>query len=1188
MRHQSKLRTRTVIELLVLLMLVGRENALGQVDTGTILGTISDQSGAAVPGARVTLTDEGTGVSITTESRADGSYIFTPVRIGTYTVSAAFRGFQTSQQLHVTLNIQQQVVVDFSLRPGQITETVVVNAAPELLQTQSGSLGHVVGTREINDLPLNGRNFTFLAQLAPGVTFAQADNRGLGASGNFSANGTRPAQNNYLLDGVDNNNLQPDFRSGTSYALLPPVDAIEEFKIQTSSFSAEFGRAGGGVLNATIKSGTNDLHGSLWEFLRNDKLDAADFFENAAGISKSKFRRNQFGGTLGGPLVIPHLYSGRSKTFFFGDYQGTRIRQGLPYTVTVPTAAERASGFTDFSDLIAGQQQTCVPRGPDLLGRTFPCGTIFDPATTRRVGNGFVRDPFPGNLLPRDRLDSNAIKLLNLFPAPTSSGLLHNFTTNPVSVNDIDSFDLRTDHYLRRGDTIFGRVSYSQEQRNTPGPFSGVADGVTAVFGGNMTNTGTNLALSETHTFSPNTVNEVLFGYSRLHTIILQPFGNDLSDIPAQYGIQGIPQIPQNGGLPTLVIGSLAQLGSNTFFPIDKLSEVIQAKENVTRIWHSHSFKAGMEYQGLHFTNGAPPDSRGQFTFNGFYTSVPTITDATTGIAQFLLSPIPTNVPGGFDFVGGANTVVASNSSVPDYGRRYYGIYGQDDWKIGKRLTLNLGLRWDHFGITGENNGAQGNFVPGAPFQGAQYIVSAERARKGQLPLSQDVLNALAKDGIALVESSQFAFGEPQNTNFAPRFGFAYQAAPRLVLRGGYGVFLGGFENVGGDNLGGNYPFLYTFNFPALDPAHPITYSDGSLATLERGFLGIPLSALLVKPQGLQLKGIEYNFKTPYTQSFNLTLQFKLRSSQSISAGYVGSLARHLITGAGSNQVSQFLPPGTNAQPFVPFPDLGRGPNYDATEGNSAYHSLQLSYQRQLSQGLSFLADYTWSKCRTDARDRLIGSIGGYRAPALPGFGIQGDYSLCDFDARQILHFSGFYELPLGRGRAFLGNAGRFTNAALGGWQMSWILTLQDGQPLTVGCNQGTSAGFGCNALLVPGQDVYAESHTVNRWLNPAAFQNPPRVSAVGQNCIPCLGGAPTQAAGPGFHRMDWSLFKEFLTSERTRLEFRVEFFNLTNHPNFAQPGALNTGAADFASITKTRDNPNDPRQLQVALKFYF
>src|SRR5882762_2780113 len=357
--------------------------ALCQVDTGSISGTVRDTGGSVIPGVNVTLTNQGTGQSISTTTKSVGEYTFSPVRIGHYSVSAEMTGFEKIQQNNVTVDVQQKVQVDLLMTLGKTNETVTVNAAPPALQTQDASVGQVIGQQAINGLPLNGRNYTFLAQLAAGVNQGQQDTRGLGSSGAFSANGLRPAQNNYLLDGIDNNVELVDFLNGTHFVVRPPVDAIQEFKIQTNSFSAEFGRSAGAILNATIKSGTNDFHGTLWEFVRNDKFDAANFFENSQGIGKGKSRQNQFGGSIGGPVIIPHIYSGKHKTFFFFDYEGTRIRQAVPYASTVPTALERSSGYTNFSELLTqGGTKT------DVLGRTTPLGQVFDPATTRAVACG--------------------------------------------------------------------------------------------------------------------------------------------------------------------------------------------------------------------------------------------------------------------------------------------------------------------------------------------------------------------------------------------------------------------------------------------------------------------------------------------------------------------------------------------------------------------------------------------------------------------------------------------------------------------------------------------------------------------------------------------------------------------------------------------------------------------------------
>src|SRR5713226_858571 len=387
-----------------------------QVDTGSILGTVSDASGGSVHGATVTLTNEGTNASLSTTTSSDGTYKFSPVRIGSYKLTATLQGFQTITTRNVVVNVGADVVVDFTLKPGSVSETVEVASTVPVLETQDASVGQVVDSRSVDNLPLNGRNFTFLAQLAAGVNTPQSDTRCNAASCAFAANGLRPAQNNYLLDGIDNNSDTVDFLNGTNFVVLPPVDAIQEFKVQTTDFSAEFGRSGAAVLNATIKSGTNSFHGAGWEFFRNDKLDAADYFERVGNTTKKgELRLNQFGVAIGGPVI-------KNKVFFFGDYEGLRRRQGSPHNGSVPTALERSSGYTNFQEIITGQTGTQT----DLLGRTMPTGTILDPATTRAVAGGFVRDPFgtcPAstttytlaacnlNILPAGRLDANAIKL---------------------------------------------------------------------------------------------------------------------------------------------------------------------------------------------------------------------------------------------------------------------------------------------------------------------------------------------------------------------------------------------------------------------------------------------------------------------------------------------------------------------------------------------------------------------------------------------------------------------------------------------------------------------------------------------------------------------------------------------------------------------------------------------------------
>jgi len=1234
-----------------------------QVDTGSITGTVTDSSGAVVNGAKVTLTNEGTASSLAVTTGSDGSYTFSPVKIGSYKLEASAQGFKTVTQSHVVVNVSGNVLVNVKLPPGSVSETVEVTTSVPVLQTQDASVGQVMDSHDVNNLPLNGRNFTFLAQLSAGVNSPQADTRGNASTGAFSANGFRPAQNNYMLDGIDNNSDTVDFLNGTNFVVLPPVDAVQEFKVQTTNFSAEFGRSGAAVLNASIKSGTNQLHGDVWEFFRNDKLDAADYFErtiDASGTShtqKGELRQNQFGFTIGGPVVIPHLLDGRNKVFFFGDYEALRRRQGTIQTGAVPTAAERSSGYTNLQDLITGQSGT----HSDILGRTMPLGTVLDPATTRPSGTGFLRDPFTTacanepagftytlaacpdlNMLPAGRLDTNAIALLNLFPNPTSGGLNSNYTNSPVLRENRKSFDTRLDINFTQKDQVFFRFSYSDDPQFIPSIFGGVADGG-GFYQGNQTALAQQSALVWNHVISPTTVNNARVGLNYLHTTRNIPSANDLSNLPSQYGVLGIPQEHENGGLPAFGINGLQTLGGNAFLPSDEVSSTIQINDDFTKIYGKHTFKMGVEWQHVKFSTLQPPWSRGQFNFDGTYTDIPNVGGGNTGRAQFLLAPCAagsgpcagvTRPAGAIDYVGGPNNVFASNISLSDNGKNYFGTYFQDDWKVSPKLTLNLGLRWDFFGLVYDHYAKQANFVPsGPPSGGALYIIPP-----GPLAtqLSGSFQSLLQADGIGLAVTKQYGkgLGKSQTGNWAPRVGFAYQATPKFVVRGGVGMFYNGFENRGySPNLGENYPFQFSFQFQQKNDATPINQFAGCPTatptggmTLETGFSCIPLDPLAVNASGLQLRGIQFDYQTPYSIGTNLTLQYELTPSLSVQAGYVGTFGRHLEVFPNSNLPTALLPPnttltnganGTGAFPAsqggLPFPDFGQGGSYAMTAGSSYYHGLQTSVNKKLAKGLDFLFAYTYSKVRSDSSDLLNGfaSAGGYRAPYIPGMGIHADYGLANFDIRNVVHFSGSYELPFGKGQKFMGDAHGVANAVVGGWAVVWASTLQGGQPFQLACPSGTAAGTQCLSFVLAGSHPRTSLQKTPdgnvKMLNAAAFAQPCEVGSTTTpaKCVPLPGvlalggGTPTQIEGPGYHRLDFSLFKNFQLTERFRMEFRSEFFNIFNHPNFNYPGfggngvvavsgSTNFNNSTFGEIGSTRDAPYGSREIQFALKLYF
>lgn len=1164
---------------LLALIFIYALGAYAQVDTGSIQGQVVDATGAVIPNAVVSLLNEDTGVTAAMKTDAKGEFSFSPVRVGVYTIKVEIQGFKREVEPHVRVDVQQQLDLPITLQPGSVQESIEVTTEEvPLLETQNASVGQGIGAQQINNLPLNGRNYLFLAQTAAGVTFGQNGSRGENTNGRFVANGLRATQNDFLLDEIDNNSSIVSVQNGKDFVIQPSVDALAGFKIQTNNYNAEFGRAAGAVINATVKSGTNQIHGDVWEFLRNDALDANDYFLNYAGKPRTEFRRNQFGFTLGGPVFVPRIYDGRNKTFFFGDYEGTRSNQGNAITGTVPTASERASGFTDFSDLISLQSGS---NKADAAGKVYPLGTILDPSTTTPYGSSYVRTPFSGNVIPAGRIDPVAVALLKLLPPPTYSTLANNYITSPTNVDTFNNFDIRIDQVLRSQDYLFGRYSYNGHTQNHPGIFTNYQDGYAD--GGNSSSLSDffdraqNISIGETHTFSPRLVNDLRIGLNREHVLWLQPNGNSLG-IPAKFGIQGVPQYPTNGGLPQFYVGSLTSFGSFNYLPSNKYGTTPQLNDDVTIVRGGHTIKVGFEQQFIQFPYTQPPQSRGAFTFGGTYTSVYGQTDGTTGIAQMLLNPTSTSN------LAGANSISMSNFVEHGLTHKYTGAYAQDDWRFTNRLTVNIGLRYDAFDFMHEQHDNIANFVPGPGRVGGVYLVTSKI--NSALPAS--FVSALAAEGIQVQQVGQGSLVNVQHLNFAPRVGFADQLTEHLVMRGGFGIFYGGIEDIGGSPLiTENFPIEYNITRAAINAATPLA-PDNSLGLLENSFANLAVTPSTVNPSGLGLIAFQKNAQTPYSEGYNLSLQYQINAALALTADYVGNASRHIETVLNLNSVGELLPPTATTTTYLPYQKTATsGNNLTITGANSSFNAGQITLEQRPTHGLTLLTNFAFQKTLTDARDPLEGTTGSYRAPFLPNFGIQADKEHADFDVHRIFHFSGTYDLPFGAGRTFGTHAHGAEQALLGGWSTNFIATAQDGQPFTVSCSVTTAAGAGCNALLVAGQNPYANS-SVAHFVNAAAFANPAAVTTVGQSDYTPLGGRPTQVSGPPFRRIDLAFFKRF-NFTGFYSEFRAELFNITNTANFANPSSLNfSNLTNFGQITATRDSPNDPREVQFALKIYW
>ena len=1075
------MRLKSSILSLLALMIVGMSVEV-YAQTAQITGRLSDSSGAVIPGARVGVTNEKTGIGRETVSNNEGYYTIPLLPPGEYRVSVRKEGFKPLVQVNVVLNVEQVARLDFTMQPGELSETVTITSDAPLMNTETSSVGQVVDNKTVVTLPLNGRNYSQLAVLAPGAT----PNPGSRTEDGFSLNGNRLFQNSYQVDGADNNNYIFGVDTNTTQALRPSVDAIQEFKVETANYSAEYGRAAGGVISVAIKSGTNNLHGSAFEFLRNDKLDAANFFANRNRLRKPPLRYNQFGGTVGGPVWKDH-------TFFFFSYQGTRIRSSDTAVVTVPTADQR--------------------RG--IFGTT----NIFDPGN---VVNG-ARAQFENNTIPVSRMDPVGLKLAALYPNPNQPGAVNNYASIQRQTDDANQYDVRGDHSFDPAHKVFARYSRSDRGRIRSSIFAAPGNGgAFATQPLNQMPQAWSVAGGYTWVVSASAVNELRINYTKNNSEQLALAPKSLYE---EFGIKGVPAFDGLTGLPTINVTNYTGLGDRTFAPNPKQAKMFQISDGFSLTKGEHGMKFGGEFWQLLGYAGTSNTARGSLTFNGQFTSRVPGTGIGNAIADLLL--------------GQTSNAQLTTRQIVNMESQNYGVYFNDNWKVSPRLTLNLGLRYEFMTrfVERDNRHASFDLNPGSPTYGTVV---------------------LARDGNHRART----FSDPDRNNFAPRLGFAWKVTDKTVVRGGGGIFYGGVGYYAvGQTTAASPPFFLNITYPTA------TTAAISSLVLANGFPAdaLSLSRVVNPATGAQL----YNYPFPTVYQGNLSIERDLFAGFVGTVAYVGNSTTHL-----NGQIDMNAPvPGPGAvNPRRPFPTFG-AINLFTGFGHSSYNSLQLKLERRFRNGFSFLSSYTWSHALDNTQDTEDTTIA-----TLPQnqFNTNAEKSSSGYDLRHRSVTSIIYDLPLGREGKWLSGS-KAARAILGGFQLGGIFVMQTGQPVNPGV-----AGNPANTTNPIRPNRLADGNlprgerTIDRWFDKTAFAVPAAFTFgnSGRNVL----------VAPGLINLDLLVARNFTITDRTRLEFRGEFYNATNTAHFGRPNAV-IGSPQAGTITNTA-TPN--RQIQLGLRLVF
>ena len=1115
--------------------------AWAQVSTGTIVGTVEDSSGAVIPNAEISIRQIATGEVRVSRTNGTGEFNVPFLQPGGYSVTATAGGFKSKALTGITLRVDQTSNLHITLEVGASTETVEVTGAAPLVDSATSSLGQVIENRQIINLPLNGRN-PFALGLLSGNTTPMF---GMGSNLPFIAGGGRFSANEVTLDGVDNNTVSNAGSIGRNgIAVVPSVDAVQEFKVKTSTFSAEFGHAAGAVVNATIKNGTNELHGVLFEFLRNNALDANNFFSNAAGQPRAPFHQNQFGFAVGGPIWIPKLYNGHNRTFFFADYQGLRQNTSAGQSITdVPPAALRNGDFSSVKT------------------------PIYDP-NTRRVGptGNVIADPFPGNVIPPNRLNASAAAIAALVPLPNfgaAGALARNFFYQPRSSSNTDQGDIRVDQNISSNNNFYARFSISQNAKPAVGSFPGFIGGGTS----SIDNAAQGV-ISDIHIFSPTLVNEFRFGYVRHNGSI---FGTGQTG--AAFGLEhNVALFPAPIlGFPSIAFNYSGQLSGTSEFsgwgggdPNLNIENRFQWSDNVSWTRGRHTFKFGADIRRQRFDTVKGTPFFGQYIYGATFTSSSNAPGSGLPFADFLL--------GDPSFVQG--------TPMLDWGRQrsiYAGGFIQDDWKITKSLTLNLGLRYELFTqpVDARDLGSLFNIATG------QYALPG-------------------KNGFSR------AIVDGDHNNFGPRAGFAWQFNSKLVLRGGYGLFYGERDqNQQVTQFSGNLPNVPTISLPAISAQQtvspPYTIStplkvlptDPSLAsfTATNPYVGTIRSAGL------------HDSRDPMLHQYNFDMQYQLTSTILLETSYSGALGRDLSSlFINENQIpfSQALA-GNNKQANRPYPYINGTVITTFSTASNDYNSVNFRMEKRYSKGLALLANYTIQKnLESGGAGPDAYTQNGGTSIAMDTYNISLERSYAPIDVPQIFSGSAAYELPFGPGKAWLSNTG-LAGKVIGGWQLNTIVTLRGGFPSDIRTNVLPPVFNTFNvADRVVGQSMLLPNPGVDGYFNPAAFTVPGTVPSVTGAPIQKFGNAARRVArGPGSRNADVSVFKNTNIGERMMLQFRAEFFNFTNTPTFFLPAA-NSPTLTCIGTPGSACNANNPsfgklssgtatgRQIQFGLKLYF